>query len=289
MSVNKKYGLVWLLLSLMGSAYLVFNLEAADKSVFLPGQTSHGHYQIELACNACHSEAFAGEDGLQQACMNCHGDELKVADDSHPKSKFTNPRNAERVAKLNARLCVACHVEHKPAITGAMGVTVPTDVCYLCHEDIAEDRPSHAGMGFETCAAAGCHNFHDNRGLYEDFLAKHLDEAAVLSSPRLIPHSQPKLYTQQAGYPLAQYPYRAITLDKLDAPDGMNNIIFAQDWLATSHAQAGVNCSACHGDANKPDWIEKPTHAVCKRCHESQVKALLPANTACAWHKSFPP
>jgi hypothetical protein len=26
-----------------------------DAEMFLPGETSHGHYQIELSCDSCHS------------------------------------------------------------------------------------------------------------------------------------------------------------------------------------------------------------------------------------------
>lgn len=273
-AANKKYGLVWLLLSVACSVYLVVNLQAADKSVYLPGQTSHGHYQIELACQACHNNAFAGEEGMQQACMDCHGEELKMADDSHPKSKFTDPRNADRVARLDARRCVTCHAEHKPAITAAMGLTMPADVCYLCHADIAKDRPSHAGMGFESCASAGCHNFHDNRGLYEDFLASHLDEADVLPSPVLLSRSHGKTYTSLAGYPLSEYPYRALGLRDIDAPAEAGNINFSQDWLSTSHARAGVNCSACHRHAEKTGWREKPDHESCISCHQQQVKGF---------------
>ena len=70
----------------------------------------------------------------------------KAAKDDHPKSKFTDPRNADRIAVLDARYCVTCHVEHRPEITSEMAVTVPADVCFLCHEGIAEERPSHEGM-----------------------------------------------------------------------------------------------------------------------------------------------
>ena len=155
--------------------YLTYQLYSDDKSIFLPGNMTDGHYQIELACSSCHTDAFGGGEVLQDACINCHGEELKIADDSHPKSKFTDPRNADRVAELDARACVTCHSEHNQEITHAMGVTLPDDFCVRCHLDISDDRPSHAGMEFNTCANAGCHNFHDNRGLYEDFLAKHLD------------------------------------------------------------------------------------------------------------------
>lgn len=269
MTSNKKYWLIWILLSSLGSGWLVFNLQADDKTYFLPGKTSHGHYQIEMACTACHGETFSGDEGIQKACMNCHAEELKIADDSHPKSKFTNPRNADRVAKLDATLCVTCHVEHKPEITRKMGVTVTDDVCYLCHKDIAEDRPSHAGMAFDSCASAGCHNFHDNRGLYEDFLAKHLDEDRVLSKATIPTLNTPRNYTEQTTYPIDKYPFSPIALNSIDAPSGKSELNFNQDWLASSHAKAGVNCTACH--ATKQGWLDKPSYESCKDCHQSQV------------------
>ena len=64
-----------------------------------------------------------------------------------------------------------------------MGVTVPQDYCFHCHEDIAVDRPSHQGLAFNSCAIAGCHNYHDNSALYEKFLYKHLDEPDCLAEP----------------------------------------------------------------------------------------------------------
>ena len=63
-----------------------------------------------------------------------------------------------------------------PASPSAMGVTLPDDYCFHCHQDIADDRPSHKGLAFTTCASAGCHKFHDNRALYADFLIKHAGE-----------------------------------------------------------------------------------------------------------------
>ena len=38
------------------------------------------------------------------------------------------------------RYCVTCHREHRPGITRAMGVTMPDDYCFHCHQDIAKDR-----------------------------------------------------------------------------------------------------------------------------------------------------
>mgnify|MGYP001328473960 CR=1 FL=1 len=77
-------------------------LLAPAREVFMPGRTSHGHYQIELACESCHVSPFGGREALQQSCERCHGQELKDAVDKHPRSKFTDPRNADRLEKLLA-------------------------------------------------------------------------------------------------------------------------------------------------------------------------------------------
>ncbi len=147
--------IVWIITSLLIVFNLTQRLESEDKTIFLPGQTSSGHYQIELNCGACHGESFSDMKVMQKNCVGCHGEELKAVKDSHPKSKFTDPRNADRIKVLDARYCVTCHVEHKPEITAEMGVTQPDAFCIKCHLEVAEDRPSHEGMSFETCASAG--------------------------------------------------------------------------------------------------------------------------------------
>jgi hypothetical protein len=222
------------------------------RSLLLPGKTTHGHHQIELACESCHSSPFGGKEALQKACEGCHAAELKAANDTHPQSKFTDPRNADRLEKLDATLCVTCHVEHRPGVTTAMGLSLPRDFCFHCHADIAKDRPSHAGMGFETCNSAGCHKFHDNRALYEDFLTKHLDDPRLKAKPLLpgrVSHEQ----------------------KPVNAPDGKADPATLRDWLETAHAKAGVNCSGCHGTP----WQERPTEAACKECHAPEVKGFL--------------
>ena len=128
-----------------------------------------------------HVSAFAGaaaaEKALNKTCRTCHDAELKAADDSHPRKKFRNPRMAAYWEKLDGRLCTSCHIEHRPEITRTSAVTVAMDFCVACHsegdQDVRWDRPSHAGLTFDTCATAGCHNYHDNRALYEDFLVEH--------------------------------------------------------------------------------------------------------------------
>ena len=81
--------IVWLTLMLGTAGLLSFwLLTPGEQQVFMPGQTTHGHHQIELACDACHTSPLGGDEVLQDACTNCHGDELKTALDSHPKTKL---------------------------------------------------------------------------------------------------------------------------------------------------------------------------------------------------------
>ncbi len=281
MSARKHiYWIYWLLITVGIAVYLTMQLLGEDKTVYLPGKTSHGHYQIEMACAACHSDPLGGGEVLQEACMNCHGSELEVADDSHPKSKFTNPRNADRVAKLDARKCVTCHTEHKEEITLAMGVTQPDDVCFKCHQDVAENRPSHEGLEFPTCATAGCHNFHDNRALYEDFLSKHLGEPDVHAMAEVVPLSSVEVYQTISSYPIEQFPIKPLKSNEADQPISVRkDPKIVQDWMDTAHSQSGVNCSACHEQKteglDEPVWVDKPSHKVCSTCHTDQTKGFL--------------
>jgi hypothetical protein len=277
---SKKLGWIyWGVFTAAMTVYFTLNITSANQMLFLPGKTSHGHYQIEMACKVCHESPFGGKEVLQKSCVKCHGQELKVAKDKHPKSKFTDPRNADRVAKLDARYCITCHVEHKPEITAVMGVTVAQDVCYLCHYDIAKDRPSHKGMAFTTCADAGCHNFHDDRALYEDFLLKHLDEPVDLASQVVPPVSAATMLVKLDSYPLQQYPLRQLGLDEQDAPaDLAKDQKALQEWHETAHARSGVNCSACHKVEDKNEsvqWVKKPSYDICKKCHKTEVNGFL--------------
>lgn len=278
--------ILWIVLTVAIGGYLAAGMlmkSAASnpllkpaRTVFLPGQTSHGHYQMELACESCHVSAFGGRAALQESCERCHGQELKDAVDKHPRSKFTDPRNADRLEKLDALQCVTCHVEHRPEITGPMGVTLAGDFCFNCHEDIAKDRPSHKGMAFNTCNSAGCHKYHDNRALYEDFLAKHLDEPKLLAKRWLPKRDFREVAAEFPGYPSDRFPVKPLT-----TPDAPAALMKAQDavadWLATAHARSGVNCSGCHliGDEGKKTWVVRPDHKVCATCHEPESKGWL--------------
>jgi predicted CXXCH cytochrome family protein len=250
-------------------------LLAQARAQFLPGATSVGHYQIELACEACHSGGFADRAALQEACVGCHGAELREADDKHPLAKFTDPRNASLLEKIDARECVTCHQEHRPEITRVMGVTQPADFCFHCHEGIAEERPSHAGMGFETCASAGCHNFHDNRALYEDFLRKHHGAAPLADVPRLVATNFREIAAVLPEYPSDRHPLEPLTPENADAPDAARPPAVVEDWHASAHAAAGVNCTACHAPDGNAAWIQAPPEEVCGTCHAPQRASFL--------------
>jgi hypothetical protein len=259
--------------------YVKMSTDGQDKSMFLPGETSYGHYQIEMVCNACHAGSYTDADAMQQACMDCHGEELERVEDSHPRSKFTDPRNADRIKKLDGRYCVTCHVEHRPEITLSMGLTVAGDICFHCHSNIAEDRPTHNDLEFEGCASAGCHNFHDNRALYEDFLLKHADDGSLLAAAVLPGRNLIAIVKTLDSYPVDEYPITGLNVKQADAPadkqahpEEMGTV--TANWSLSAHANAGVNCSACHV-STPGNWANKPDQSVCKSCHADEVKGFV--------------
>jgi formate-dependent nitrite reductase cytochrome c552 subunit len=156
-----------------------------------------------------------------------------------------------------------------------MGVTLPNDYCYRCHHDIAEDRPSHKDLGFESCATAGCHNYHDNAALYEDFLVKHAGEPATLQSFVLPRRNFSERWKEQKQGKLI-----ALTRGDVDAPAHATvSPDVVEEWVTTAHAKAGVNCSDCHtskGPAGtRSAWIENPTFKQCTSCHDVEVDGFL--------------
>ena len=263
----------WLLLSGGLAAWWshVF-FQAEDKTALLPGKTSHGHYQIELQCSACHDTE---PDGLldsavsNNACLKCHDSDLEEADDSHPPIKFKKPENRPFLAKIDARRCVTCHTEHKPAATAPMGLTVPADYCAYCHQSTIEERETHQGLGFETCATAGCHNYHDNRALYERHLALHALEPAHL------PDAHVATLDSLRAYLTAHPETKALTAADADAPPGVQlSAAHLGQWSADAHALAGVNCSACH-QPDKAAWQDQVAVATCASCHPGEEAGFL--------------
>ena len=280
--------IIWLLMvaTMLGAAWAAASMViGGDRRPLLVGATTDAHHQIELACETCHAApAFASparaEKALNRTCRKCHDKELKAGDDSHPRKKFRNPRMAAYWEKLDGRFCTSCHVEHRPEITRAGAVTVAMDFCAACHsegeQDVRQARPSHAGLGFETCATAGCHNYHDNRALYEDFLVKHAGEPWIAPAPvhkLAARHRTPKPPSRAAlrrGDAVAP----AAALTDTSALDG---------WAGSGHAAAGVNCGACHAKvagsnataaAIEAKWIDSPPLSVCEDCHRPQARTL---------------
>jgi hypothetical protein len=263
--------LLWTVLTVPAGLFVfAIIVYGGNRSFLLIGKTTDGHHQIELACDACHTSVFGGPEVLQEACVKCHGAELKTANDTHPQSKFTDPRNSDRTEKLDARYCVTCHREHRPGITNAMGVTVPNDYCVLCHEDIGTERPSHKDLAFTTCASAGCHRFHDNRALYADFLLKHANEPDQLAKQRVSLVEYLKSRDNAIVLPKALLPADA----DAPAPHQTDAAILAA-WASDAHARAGVNCSGCHATKQEPErWIAAPGLDQCKGCHASQTSTF---------------
>jgi len=258
--------LLWFAIALpAGAAALAVIVYGGNRWFLLIGRTSDGHHQIELACDACHTSVFGGPEVLQAACVNCHGAELQAVNDSHPQSKFTDPRNAERTARLDARFCVTCHQEHRPRITRPMAVTLPDDFCVICHQDIGEERPSHKDLSFATCASAGCHNFHDNQALYTDFLRKNAKQPDHLPKPRIA-------LVERRARPAAGA--RALVAADADAPDGHRSEEAVTAWAADAHALGGVNCSGCHAD-KQAGWVAAPGLATCRGCHAEQAAGFI--------------
>lgn len=258
-------------------AFVMFG--ESEKTVFMPGPLSAGHHQLAESCESCHTDAFGGGEVLQMSCINCHGDDRKKPYDSHPIAKFKDPRNAARLRKINATRCVSCHVEHRPEVTLTNGLTRPRDVCFHCHEDIAEDRPSHEGMAFANCTTSGCHNYHDNRALYTDFLVKHMDQTELLENRTVEILGFLSVIDQIVEYPIDDYPIVALQTSDADSPAELKvDDQITQDWVTTRHGKSGVNCSGCHqpgnGDGTRAAWSDKPSLDGCSACHADEVTSF---------------
>ena len=264
--MKKLLWITWLFITIGLGIYFYFKLTISeDKTELLIGDTTYGHYQIEMECSACHTDPFGGKEVLQDACVNCHEAELEAAHDSHPKKKFTDPREAYRLEIIDARYCINCHTEHHKDRTHPMGVTIPDDYCYHCHKEVGEERESHKDLPFDSCASAGCHNFHDNRALYEEFLVSNanqpwLSEIAKIASP-----------TAAKEVAIKKVKPEAPAFEKQMAQFSEQT----HQWQASSHAAAGVNCGGCHTNPeDKSTWLEKPTIVQCQQCHEYEVETF---------------
>ena len=265
---------LWLLLTaaIGGYYYYVFQ-ESDDKSAILPGKTTHGHYQIELECSACHDQEleeniFTTAGVSNESCNKCHGDDLEEASDSHPVRKFKNPENAIYLKHVDAMQCISCHSEHNAKITGEMGVTIPADYCAHCHEVTLENLESHKSLPYNSCATTGCHNYHDNQMLAPGFLRKHYAEPENLETQAVQPTAALARWLAEGN--TARAP---LTPAQADASAKHSDRKITSSWHDSAHAAAGINCSDCHGEEEK--WVEKPDHTSCASCHGDEVEGFL--------------
>ncbi|MGJ8677721.1 MAG: cytochrome c3 family protein [Akkermansiaceae bacterium] len=265
--------IVWLLftVAIAGWCYYVF-YKAEDKTFLLPGVTTDAHHQIEMECSACHTQEesdniFTSSGVPNSACMDCHGEALTNFSDSHPVAKFKNPENAIFLEHIDAMTCIACHGEHNQKVTGEMSVTVPKDYCAHCHEVTLENIESHKNLPYDTCATAGCHNYHDNMALSPSYLRKRYGQPDVLDAPEVPAVSAIARWLEDGNKVRS-----ALSLDAANAPaDKLKDTQVNTDWSHSAHARAGVNCSDCHNDAKTNQWIESPNHQQCSTCHDAEV------------------
>ena len=174
---NFKTAVVAACILLMGWFAAAFTLD--NKQVFLPGETSVGHYLFETSCSSCH-EGF--KPVTNETCLRCH--EAEMATDAHGVKKFRDPRWAEDLQKLAVLTCTTCHNEHVHMFD--RGVHLQPDLCMICHAGIIHgDLQSHNGFTSDGCWTAGCHNFHDHRSISTGFLRQNLDQPPMLPVQQL--------------------------------------------------------------------------------------------------------
>lgn len=275
MKKHTPHWILWSVTSILLATFLYYLLVLGeDKTALMPGPLNDGHHQLADNCAACHKSPFGGGEVLQESCIECHGEERVKPHDSHPQNKFKDPRNADLLSKIDALSCTTCHTEHTPEITHKNGVTQPVDFCVHCHQDVGLDRVTHKNLEFDSCANAGCHNFHNNRAIYTDFLVKHLDKPDLLERHRIKPREFSSVLDELMEYPHAQYPVQELLTKDIDQPEQLNvseGII--NEWAASGHAKSGVNCSACHTEDKKPEtWSNEVDHQDCNTCHNLEVQ-----------------
>ena len=129
-------------------------------------------------------------------------------------------------------------------------------------------------MAFTSCATGGCHNFHDNRALYEDFLIKH-GHGETVKDEAVVPERGLREFMVYMEY-LDGEPIAAAQMD--GRVELRPTAAVVQNWEHTAHAKSGVNCSACHQVKDENDkrvWLKKPDHTVCASCHKAEVDGFL--------------
>ena len=267
--------LLWLgfTVALSGVLAWVFFVQE-DKRLLLPGITTDGHHQIEQRCELCHTEepspgSFTTSGVTNHSCLACHKQDLVEANDSHPVIKFKNPENAVFLDHIDAMQCIVCHTEHVEDRTHEMAVSLPKDYCAHCHDVTLENIASHRDLKFDTCATAGCHNYHDNQALFPRFLVEHALEP-MLNGPMHTPELDAVYRWLRETDAIA----KPVSLKEADAPGGhTGDAKILNDWHDTAHARAGINCSACHNaEPGDRAWVVSPGIESCQSCHTVETR-----------------
>ncbi len=169
--------IVLALVMLLISVSTAFAFE--QKQIFLPGETSEGHYLFEASCASCH-EGF--KQVSNENCNRCH--EAELENDLHGAKKFRDPRWAEFRDKVDVLTCTACHNEHVHMFS--RGVHLQPDLCMACHEELTLTQlKSHEGFAPDGCWTAGCHNYHEHDTISTGFLRQNLGQPAMLPVQQL--------------------------------------------------------------------------------------------------------
>jgi hypothetical protein len=264
-------------------AFFGIRHERGDDRGLLPGRTSDGHHQIEQRCESCHTP-FGGV--AEEACVRCHGPSLSARRDSHAVAKFDDPGKAADLALVDARSCLTCHREHRPEARVRGSVTISQDFCWPCHKSVGVERPSHAGLGPATCAAASCHNYHDNRALHQDFLTRHRDQPAL--------RAEPVLPARRAAVPAGGKAPTALAAVFPPVPDPLREKVDAE-WEASAHGRAAVGCGDCHRAGAAPaaaaggraPWAV--ADETCASCHAAERAGFIAGKHGMRLAEKMPP
>lgn len=263
------------------------SLTAQVRELHAPSALSPGHAQIGMQCVACHGDGpMAGVDAMQEKCIGCHSrnDDNKL-ENTHPRAKFEDPANADRLNRINALQCISCHSEHKPAATSQLGVSLPRDFCIACHDDIAKETPSHKGMDFNTCSMAGCHSYHDNRNTYRKLLRRNIDKDApkkrqvkkrsFVANPKKYgidknPHGKAQAIGQCKNCHSAESELFGKGKHGMREAAGLRPMspALSEKSFKADAVDQSLSCTSCH-EANKPD-TRKAAVAACLECHDDE-------------------
>lgn len=300
MKTTNKLWILWGVLSLILSTAIGFGivfsklhdkddkLQMAAREMFSPGSMTPGHQQIAGQCTSCHGDKPFEAAVTNEACSTCHArNDDNKAESTHPKAKFEDPANAERLNVIAADKCTTCHAEHQPGSNPHVGVTQPKDFCVACHKDVAKDTPSHQDMAFDTCTNAGCHSYHDNRATYRKLLKKNIGKGVPESAMVLVrdfgsrfeelgvkenPHGTGKVgecktchAEETASFELGKHGVRtAAGLSPMSPKlSKLSNLSFTKE----AHSK-DLTCTSCH-EADKPN-VKTAAVEACMSCHNDE-------------------